>query len=358
MEQMYITRLEHVCSRLTKMGLTQMIVSDPLSIRYLTGVWVDPYERLYALYLRTDGKHRFFLNNLFVVPDIDIPKTWFSDTDDGVAIIAGLVDGNVDMGIDKNWPARFLLALMEHHPNVRYVNASSCIDGERAIKDEYERQKMREASLLNDACIEKAAAHIKAGMTELECADYIRSLYKEAGCIESFSTIVSFGANAADPHHEPDDTVLKPGDGIVIDMGCEKEGYCSDMTRTVMIGKANDKQKEIYNTVLEAQLAALDTLKGGMRGCDVDKVARDIIAKAGYGEYFGHGLGHSVGLYIHEEPRLSMLCKETILPNMIETVEPGIYVPGFGGVRIEDMVVVTAEGCRNLAHSPKELIEL
>ena len=211
MEQMYITRLEHVCSRLTKMGLTQMIVSDPLSIRYLTGVWVDPYERLYALYLRTDGKHRFFLNNLFVVPDIDIPKTWFSDTDDGVAVIAGLVDGNVDMGIDKNWPARFLLALMEHHPNVRYVNASSCIDGERAIKDEYERQKMREASLLNDACIEKAAAHIKAGMTELECADYIRSLYKEAGCIESFSTIVSFGANAADPHHEPDDTVLKPG---------------------------------------------------------------------------------------------------------------------------------------------------
>ena len=208
MEQMYKTRLEHVCSRLTKMGLTQMIVSDPLSIRYLTGVWVDPYERLYALYLRTDGKHRFFLNNLFVVPDIDIPKTWFSDTDDGVAVIAGLVDGNVDMGIDKNWPARFLLALMKHHPNVRYVNASSCIDGERAIKDEYERQKMREASLLNDVCIEKAAAHIKAGMTELECADYIRSLYKEAGCIESFSTIVSFGANAADPHHEPDDTCL------------------------------------------------------------------------------------------------------------------------------------------------------
>ena len=130
------------------------------------------------------------------------------------------------------------------------------------------------------------------------------------------------------------------------------------MTRTVVIGKANDKQKEIYHTVLEAQLSALDVLKGGVRGCDVDKVARDIIAKAGYGEYFGHGLGHSVGLFIHEEPRLSMLCKETILPNMIQTVEPGIYVPGFGGVRIEDMVVVTEEGYRNLAHSPKEMIEL
>lgn len=231
MEQMYITRLEHVCSRLTKMGLTQMIVSDPLSIRYLTGVWVDPYERLYALYLRTDGKHRFFLNNLLLSRISTSRKPGFRYRRRRCRY-RGAGGRQRRHGYRQNWPARFLLALMEHHPNVRYVNASSCIDGERAIKDEYERQKMREASLLNDVCIEKAAVHIKAGMTELECADYIRSLYKEAGCIESFSTIVSFGANAADPHHEPDDTVLKPGDGIVIDMGCEKEGYCSDMTRT------------------------------------------------------------------------------------------------------------------------------
>ena len=162
MEQMYITRLEHVCSRLTKMGLTQMIVSDPLSIRYLTGVWVDPYERLYALYLRTDGKHRFFLNNLFVVPDIDIPKTWFSDTDDGVAVIAGLVDGNVDMGIDKNWPARFLLALMEHHPNVRYVNASSCIDAsENARGIPFKRRLHRKG------CRPHQSRHDRAGMRGL-----------------------------------------------------------------------------------------------------------------------------------------------------------------------------------------------
>ena len=355
MEQMYITRLEHVCSRLTKMGLTQMIVSDPLSIRYLTGVWVDPYERLYALYLRTDGKHRFFLNNLFVVPDINIPKTWFSDTDDGVAVIAGLVDGNVDMGIDKNWPARFLLALMEHHPNVRYVNASSCIDGERAIKDEYERQKMREASLLNDACIEKAAAHIKAGMTELECADYIRSLYKEAGCIESFSTIVSFGANAADPHHEPDDTVLKPGDGIVIDMGCEKEGYCSDMTRTVALGHATEEMRKVYDTVLRAQLAGIAATHAGATGKSVDGAARDIITEAGYGPYFGHSYGHSLGLEIHEAPNCTPRNENPIPAGAVCSAEPGIYIPGKFGVRIEDVVIFREGGCEVITHSPKEL---
>ena len=130
------------------------------------------------------------------------------------------------------------------------------------------------------------------------------------------------------------------------------------MTRTVVLGKASDKQKEIYNVVLKAQLAGLDALKAGKSGASVDKVARDIIADAGYGEYFGHGLGHSVGLFIHENPRLSPSDDTILQENMIETVEPGIYVPGLGGVRIEDMVVVTKEGHINLAHSPTELIEL
>ena len=130
------------------------------------------------------------------------------------------------------------------------------------------------------------------------------------------------------------------------------------MTRTVVLGKASDKQKEIYNVVLKAQLAGLDALKAGKSGASVDKVARDIIADAGYGDCFGHGLGHSVGLFIHENPRLSPSDDTILQENMIETVEPGIYVPGFGGVRIEDMVVVTKEGHINLAHSPKELIEL
>ena len=143
-----------------------------------------------------------------------------------------------------------------------------------------------------------------------------------------------------------------------MDFGCIYEGYCSDMTRTIVVGKANERQKEIYQIVLEAQLAALDFIKAGYTGKEIDRVARDIIQKAGYGNCFGHGLGHSVGLFIHENPRLSPKEDGIILENMIETVEPGIYVEGFAGVRIEDMVLVTKNGCENLTQSPKQLIEL
>lgn len=353
MEPMYQQRLERVCARLSEKGLSQMIVCDPLSIRYLTGVYVEPYERLYALYLRTDGQHRFFLNTLFVVPDTGIPCTWFSDTDDGIAILAGFADKTAAMGIDKNWPARFLLSLMAYNPNVRYLNSSDCIDTVRAVKDEFERQKMRAASLLNDACMEKAASHIRAGMTELECADYIRSLYKEAGCCESFSTIVSFGANGADPHHEPDDTILQPGDGIVIDMGCEKDGYCSDMTRTFFCQSAAPDYAAIHDLVRTANEAAEKLIRPGVRFCDLDKAARDIISDAGYGEYFTHRLGHSIGMKEHEAGDVSQSNPDKVCEGMTFSIEPGVYLPGRFGVRIEDLVLVTADGCEILNHVDK-----
>ena len=212
---------------------------------------------------------------------------------------------------------------------------------------------MREASLLNDACIEKAAAHIKAGMTELECADYIRSLYKEAGCIESFSTIVSFGANAADPHHEPDDTVLKPGDGIVIDMGCEKEGYCSDMTRTFFCETADPDYAAIHDLVRSANEKAESLIRPGVRFCDLDKAARDVISEAGYGEYFTHRLGHSIGMQAHEAGDVSQGNPAEVQEGMTFSIEPGVYLPGKFGVRVEDLVLVTADGCEVLNHSDK-----
>jgi Xaa-Pro aminopeptidase len=143
-----------------------------------------------------------------------------------------------------------------------------------------------------------------------------------------------------------------------MDFGCLYQGYCSDMTRTVVLGKASEEQKKVYQTVLDAQLTGLKTVKAGLLGSWVDEAARKVIAQAGYGEYFGHSLGHSVGLYIHESPNLSPSEKTVLKAGMIETVEPGIYIEGFGGVRIEDMVIVTENGCENLAHSPKELIEI
>ena len=151
---------------------------------------------------------------------------------------------------------------------------------------------------------------------------------------------------------------IEKGDFITMDFGCVYEGYCSDMTRTIVVGKASEKQKQIYQIVLEAQLAALNFIKAGYTGREIEKIARDVIDQAGYKECFGHGLGHSVGLFIHENPRLSPSENNIILENVIETVEPGIYIENFGGVRIEDLIVVTKDGCQNFTHSPKELIEL
>lgn len=229
----------------------------------------------------------------------------------------------------------------------------------RRIKTAKELEYIREAERIGDQVFTDMLDYIKIGMTELEVAARIEYLLKlHGGSASSFPAIVASGINSSMPHAVPTQKKLESGDFLTMDFGCIYEGYCSDMTRTIVIGKANDKQKQVYQTVLEAQLAALDFLKAGYAGKEVDKVARDIIYKAGYEGCFGHGLGHSVGLFIHENPRLSSLEEDIILAGMTETVEPGIYIKGFGGVRIEDLVVVTENGCENFTHSEKKLIEL
>ncbi|MGN0506843.1 MAG: M24 family metallopeptidase [Lachnospiraceae bacterium] len=229
----------------------------------------------------------------------------------------------------------------------------------RKIKTAEEIDRMRHAEHIGDIAFEEVLHHIRPGVTEIEIAAKLEYIMKLNGAEKlSFETIVASGANTSKPHAEPGEKVIEKGDFVTMDFGCVYQGYCSDMTRTIVVGKADKKQKEIYSTVLKAQTAVLDMLKPGMRGKEYDKVARDIIYGAGYEGYFGHGLGHSVGLEIHENPRFSVIEEEIIQPGMIMTVEPGIYIPEFGGVRIEDMVVMTEDGYENLAYSKKELIEL
>jgi len=229
----------------------------------------------------------------------------------------------------------------------------------RRIKTPKELESIRKAEAIGDAVFTEILTFIKPGMTELEVAAQIEYLLKvKGGTACSFPAIVASGINSSMPHAVPSQKKLENGDFLTMDFGCVYEGYCSDMTRTIVIGKASDKQKEVYNTVLEAQMAALNFIKAGYKGKDVDKVARDIIYKAGYEGCFGHGLGHSVGLNIHENPRLSTSEEDILLAGMTETVEPGIYIKGFGGVRIEDLVVVTEDGCVNFTNSEKHLIEL
>lgn len=229
----------------------------------------------------------------------------------------------------------------------------------RRIKTPKELEYIERAEAIGDQVFSEILTFIKPGMTEIEVAARIEYLLKVNGAEGlSFSAIVASGINSSMPHAVPSHKKIETGDFLTMDYGCIYEGYCSDMTRTIVIGKASDKQKEIYQVVLEAQEAAMDFLKTGYKGKEIDKVARDIINKAGYEGCFGHGLGHGVGLFIHEEPRLSMMEEEIILAGMAETVEPGIYIKGYGGVRIEDLVAVTERGHVNFTHSDKSLIEL
>ncbi len=229
----------------------------------------------------------------------------------------------------------------------------------RIIKTPEEIDKLRIAESIGDKAFSHILEWIRPGVTELEVAAELEYAMKKNGAEGlSFDTIAASGKNTSLPHAVPGKKVLENGDFVTMDFGCTYDGYCSDMTRTIVIGSANEKQKEIYNTVLNAQLEAMKYIKAGVVGADIHKVAADVIAKAGYGQYFGHGLGHSVGLFIHENPRFSPLEKRQIMANTIETVEPGIYVPDFGGVRIEDMIVLTEDGFENFTHSPKELIEI
>lgn len=229
----------------------------------------------------------------------------------------------------------------------------------RRIKTAKELEMIKKAEAIGDQVFVEILDYLQPGMTEIEVAARIEYLLKLKGAQGiSFNAIVASGINSSMPHAVPSHKKIEKGDFLTMDFGCIYEGYCSDMTRTIVIGKASQKQKEVYETVLKAQLAALDFIKAGLKGKEVDKVARDIIYQAGYEGCFGHGLGHSVGLFIHENPRLSMLEEDILEEGMVETVEPGIYIKGFGGVRIEDLVVVTKEGHENFTFSEKKLIEL
>ena len=216
---------------------------------------------------------------------------------------------------------------------------------------------MREATRINDLVMERAAARLKEGVTEKEIADYIVSQYAAEGCdSEAFQTIVSFGPNAADPHHEPDNTVLKAGDCIVIDMGCRKNRYCSDMTRTYFCKEAPAEYAAIHDLVRSANELAESMIRPGVPLCDLDKAARDHIAAAGYGEYFNHRLGHGLGMDVHEFPSIMEGNDLVIEEGMCFSVEPGIYIPEKVGVRIEDCGYVTKDGFEVFTHTPKELL--
>ncbi|MGF7030337.1 Xaa-Pro aminopeptidase [Paenibacillus mucilaginosus] len=242
---------------------------------------------------------------------------------------------------------------------VELLPTEGLVETLRMVKDEGELAVMQEAADLADRTFTHILDFLKPGVKELDIALEIEMFVRRNGAAStSFETIVASGERSALPHGKASEKLIGNNEFVKLDYGAYYKGYCSDITRTVVLGTPSDKHREIYGIVLEAQMAALEAIRPGMTGREADAVARDIITKYGYGDHFGHGLGHGLGMEVHESPRLSKLGDTVLKPGMTVTVEPGIYLPGFGGVRIEDDIVITDQGNRRLTHSGKDLIVL
>jgi len=239
--------------------------------------------------------------------------------------------------------------------HVRLINTSQMIEDMRMLKDNGEIQSIRHAVALADEALAHIYDWMQPGMSERQVAWELESTMRTRDAAGvSFEIIVATGPNGALPHFRPTDRVIQVGEPVIMDLGCVVDGYCSDVTRTVCLGTPKDeKYLKIWDLVLRAQERAKAGMKAGITGVDGDKLARDVIEEAGYGDYFGHGLGHGVGLAIHEYPRLSYRYSGEIPSGSVMTVEPGIYVPGWGGVRIEDMVIVGQDGVEVLTGAAK-----
>lgn len=242
---------------------------------------------------------------------------------------------------------------------VGWIPEEGLVEKLRIIKDEQELTLLRQAVAMADQGYEHILGFIKPGRTEVEVAVELEFFLRRAGAEKAaFDFIVASGPRSSLPHGKASAKLIQAGEQVKMDFGAVFRGYHSDITRTVFMGKADAKFKEIYHIVLEAQERAIAAVAPGKTGIEIDLVARDFITAKGYGGNFGHGLGHGVGLMIHEGPRVSSAGDEVLEPGMILTVEPGIYLPGWGGVRIEDLVLVTATGCEILTKAPKTLQEL
>ena len=251
-----------------------------------------------------------------------------------------------------------LNAMKRDFPDVEFVSVGNIIKEMMEYKDETELENIRTAQRITDEAFAEVLKLLTPNMKETDVAAEIEYQMKKRGASDkSFDTIAVSGTNSARPHGVPRPVTLEKG-FLTMDFGCLYNGYCSDMTRTVVIGKADEEMKKVYNTVLKAQLAAIEAVREGMTGAELDKIARDIIDGAGYEGCFGHSLGHGVGLLIHEPLYISKSGVKPLTKGHVFTIEPGIYIKGKYGVRIEDMIQMTANGPLDITHSTKELIEI
>jgi len=265
--------------------------------------------------------------------------------------------GITALGFEEEYLTVAELRAYESKLNAKLVPMNDAINGFRSVKEDWEIEIMRQAQAITDKAFSEVLGKIKTGMTEKQLqAELIYCLYKNGADGLAFDPIVVSGPNTSLPHGVAGDRVICEGDFITMDFGAAYRGYCSDMTRTVAVGYATEEMKTVYNTVLAAQMAGIAVSRAGVTGKEVDAAARQVITDAGYGAYFGHGYGHSLGMEVHELPSRSPGGEKTMQVNVLSSAEPGIYLPGKFGVRIEDVVIFKEDGCENITKSPKNLI--
>lgn len=263
------------------------------------------------------------------------------------------------LGFEEDYVTFSSFKSFEKEAEAELIPVSGVIEKLRLIKSSAEIKILKEAADIADAAFKHILDFLRPGVTELEVSNELEFFMRKAGAVSSsFDTIVASGSRSALPHGVASDKIIETGDMVTLDYGAYYKGYVSDITRTVAVGEPDEKLKQIYNIVLEAQLKGMEGIKPGMTGKEADALTRNYIAEHGYGEYFGHSTGHGIGLEVHEGPSLSSKSDLILEPGMVVTCEPGIYIPGLGGVRIEDDTLITKDGNEALTHSAKELIIL
>lgn len=345
---------------LVKMDLEALLVADPTDIAWLTG-FSGSFGRAIVTQteaiLITDSRYTLQANEQALGFDV---RSFASPTT-GDEFLAMQIQSIrlASLGFDSfKTVYQAYMRMCELLPDTHLVPTESMISALRMIKSSSEIEKIRRACALADSCFEHVIRLIQPGVRELDISLEIEFYFRKQGAELAFSPIVLSGDRSARPHGKPSDRELSVGDFVVIDFGAKLDGYCSDISRTVVVGKATARHHEIYHQVLKAQVAALQALRAGDPAKEVDLLARQILDEKQMASYFGHGLGHGLGIDVHDGGRLAATSQDTIEVGQVWTVEPGVYIPDFGGVRIEDDVVITESGIEILTHSTKELLEL
>jgi len=352
-------RIKNLRSQFDSLKIDAFLISFQPHIRYISGFSGSAGFGIVTrtnLYLITDGRYatqiksevkgwKIFITQGELLKEIKKQRLFQSGNRIGF-------DGNSLMfGVFQQ--------LKELFPSVKFLPKVDCLEKIAAVKDASEIKKIKKAVEITDKVFTEILPLLKPGMSELDIAAEISYRHLKNGAEgDGFFPIVASGERSALPHGKASEKKLKHGELVTVDLGCIFQGYHSDMTRTIVLGKPKAEIKKIYQTVLDAQMFAIDAAKNGTMAKDLDAISRRHIKEKGYEKYFRHSLGHGIGLQIHESPRLSVLSKATLETGNVVTVEPGIYIPNFGGVRIEDDIVITNDGCEILNTSPKELLTL